>query len=131
MKNKTVISFCINILVGVLFSFPVFSTQSNNNILYPDKSEFNIQDVKDSQQITNVPGSSSKYYPESTKNSIYQYKFFGNSNSGNKEKTEFKQSNTRFKEFFKLNIFLSLIYLNPIFVNLSYLKDLRTTKMLC
>ena len=132
MKNKTFISFCINVLVGILFSYPVFSSQ-DYSCDFTINSEESCEFVNETGciNISYVNGSSTKYYPKSEFDISSQYKFPGNCSSGNKDKTKVEYSPPCFNENLTYKFFKSQFCLNPVFVNLAYLKDLRITKMLC
>lgn len=131
LKNRILISFFINLLVGILFSFPVFSAQSNASVSYQIQSEFFVEEEiilsNDFQIVGNTAIDYSKDLPVNiSRNKIIKRNLI----SGNKENT--KNSSPPNPVYFNILISSSTyINLNSTFVNLSFLKELRTTKMLC
>lgn len=133
MKNKTFISFCINLLIGLLFSFPVFSAQGNVNTVNIAKSECNIIENESgfkgsSENISNSDISFPKDRILKTSEKELSKK---NSIPGNKDNSITGSSPPGYREQLNIEQLHFSLYFNPNFVNLSYLKDLRTTKMLC
>ena len=133
MKNKTFISFCINLLVGILFSFPVFSAQGNIAYFNITKNECNvIESDFGFKNISESSGNSGRTFPversiKITKNDLSNKNY----TPGNKDNSQNGYSPPGFREQFIIELTQNISYSNPVFVNLTYLKDLRTTKMLC
>lgn len=133
MKNKTFISFCINLLVGILFSFPVFSAQGNIAYFNITKNECNvIESDFGFKNISESTGNSGKTFPEDRSYRITKYDLnCKNHTPGNKDNSQKGYSPPGFREQFIIELTQFNSYTNPVHVNLTYLKDLRTTKMLC
>lgn len=133
MKNKTFISFCINLLVGILFSFPVFSAQGNIAYFNITKNECNvIESDFGFKNISESTGNSGKTFPDDGSFKITKYNLSNkNHTPGNKDNSQKIFSMPGFREQFIIELAQINSYQNPFFVNLTYLKDLRTTKMLC
>ncbi len=72
-----------------------------------------------------------KFYPHNKLNTNSQFKLSGNLSSGNKDKTEIEFSPPVFTENLTFKFIREHFGLNPVFVDIAYLKELRTTKMLC
>ena len=133
MKNKTFISFCVNLLIGLLFSFPVFSAQSSVVTVNIVKSECSIIENEDgfkgsTGSISNSDVSFPKDRVLKTSNPGLNKK---NYVPGNKDNSKTNLSPPGFREQYIVEQTTGCFYSNPDFVNLTYLKDLRTTKMLC
>ena len=133
LKNKTFISFCINLLIGILFSFPVFSAQGNIVYFNITKNECNvIENDFGFKNISESTGNSGITFPEDRSNNISKDNLSNkNHTPGNKDNSQKGYSPPGFREQFTIDLTQNTIYTNPFFVNLTYLKDLRTTKMLC
>jgi len=131
MKNKAIISFCINILVGILFTFPLFSAHnisisvSSKKELTISGNEFCINSISDSRDR------SKKEFPESKTTLM---------NSSVKKNYAIKKSIIPFhsppitKYFYHIYSDLTFSYrknLHPNFTDISYLTELKITKMLC
>ena len=133
LKNKTFISFCINLLIGLLFSFPVFSAQSNVVSVNISKSECSVIENEcgfkgSSENISNSDIS----FPKDKEIKTSQAKLTKkNYIPGNKDNSKSNSSPPGFREQFNIELLNNCLYSNPDHVNLTYLKDLRTTKMLC
>lgn len=133
MKNNNFISFVINILIGILFCFPVFNI---NNYVYHSADEIDNAAVAANQtsyaDITVLLGTSPQFFPGDKFYKVHDNKIYQNDllsgdvkNSGN---ITFGNSAKTF------NITISTSYIkfrNHPFTDLSYLKELRNTKMLC
>ena len=133
MKNNNFISFVINILIGIIFCFPVFNI---NNYEYNSADEINNAAVAANQtsyaDISVIVGTSTQFFSGDKfykvhENKIYQNdllsgdeKNSGNIAFGNSANIHNNTLSTSFTKFRN----------NP-FTNLSYLKELRNTKMLC
>ena len=133
LKNKTFISFCINLLVGILFSFPVFSAQGNIVYFNITKNECNvIESDFGFKNISESTGNSGITFPVERSLKIskndHSNKNYTPCNNDNSQKG---YSPPGFREQFIIELTQNISYPNPVFVNLTYLKDLRTTKMLC
>ena len=111
MKNKTSISFLINILVGILFSFPVFSAQGNAEH-YINSHEYYF--------INN-------HLSDALLSKLFKKNLTTCEKDDNSNDLSQRLLKDQFREYFLSDIFFK----NPDFVNLSYLKELKTTKMLC
>ena len=109
MKNKTSISFLINILVGILFSFPVFSAQGNAEH-YINSHEYYFISASQTESLNIFKKNLTTCEKDDNSNDLSQ-----------------RLLKDQFREYFLSDIFFK----NPDFVNLSYLKELKTTKMLC
>ena len=133
LKNKTFISFCINLLVGILFSFPVFSAQGNIAYFNITKNECNvIESDFGFKNISESTGNSGITFPEDRSNNISKDNLSNkNHTPGNKDNSQKGYSPPGFREQFIIELTQFNSYTNPVHVNLTYLKDLRTTKMLC
>ncbi len=133
LKNKTFISFCINLLIGLLFSFPVFSAQSNVSYINITKSECSIIEneygFKGSSE--NISNSDISFPKDRVLKSSETKLSKKNYTPGNKDNSKTSSSPPGFREQFNIEQTNSCLYSNPDFVNLTFLKDLRTTKMLC
>ena len=133
LKNKTFISFCINLLVGILFSFPVFSAQGNFAYFNITKNECSvIESDFGFKNISESTGNSGKTFPVERSFKITKNDHINkNYTPGNKDNSQKGYSPPGFREQFIIELTQNNSYQNPVFVNLTYLKDLRTTKMLC
>ena len=133
MKNKTSISFLINILVGILFSFPVFSAQGNAEhyinsheyyfISASQTESLNISDCK----IKPVYHFSNNQLSDALLSILFKKNLTTCEKDDNSNDLSQRLLKDQFREYFLSDIFFK----NPDFVNLSYLKELKTTKMLC
>lgn len=135
LKNKTLISFCINLLIGILFSFPVFSGQTGVQSVIYTEQEYQILHGELTTFSTNSDNSNatSKLYSEDTQikihNPIVNKK--NNLSGSNNDKSDFYITDPCYCNLYSYNSKLCCNNLYPTFVNISYLKDLRNTKMLC
>ncbi len=133
LKNKTFISFIINILIGILFSFPVFSAQGTAQNCINSNEEYYFS-VNQSETFS---VSDCILYPEKQPckynlSDAFPSKLFKtNLSAGNKNDHLSDHSLQLFKDFNRRYFLSDFIFKNPCYVNLSYLKDLKTTKMLC
>lgn len=133
LKNRIFISFTVNLLIGILFSFPVFSSQLNvqSNVISKytsniTESETCVAEISDNNFNTSVifPGNKATIFSKT----VFIKK---NSSPGNKDNTKISSSPFGFREHNALEVLSKSNNLNFTFVNLSYLKDLKTTRMLC
>ncbi|MEO8664164.1 MAG: hypothetical protein ABI462_01605 [Ignavibacteria bacterium] len=129
MKNRTFISFCINLLIGILFSFPVFSYQNNVNT-----------SLSDCEILSTGHSYENSVINDGSENLIPQSKIVKHSHTRIIKRNYFAGDKDNTKENFCSPCFIELVFENntsvaqkhyPFFVNLSYLKELRTTRMLC
>ncbi|MCB0728453.1 MAG: hypothetical protein KDD00_13390 [Ignavibacteriae bacterium] len=133
MKNKTFISFLINILIGILFSFPVFSAQGSIENYINSNEEYYVT-VNQSESFsvsesTFLPSRQFNFYHLSDSHSSKYLKT--NLTAGNKDNHLSDFSLQLYKDLNRKYFLSDFILKNPCYVNLSYLKDLKTTKMLC
>jgi len=127
MKNKALISFCINILVALLFCFPVFSAEVLSKISAKEVNvscnELCINKIADSKDKLK------KDFPKSfkpLKGSVKYYNPFNNSFPAH--------ASLPVRHFYHLYSDLTFPFkkfLFPDFADLSYLRELKVTKMLC
>ena len=129
MKNKALISFCINILVGLLFCFPVFSAEVISKIRYSEVNvscnELYINNIADSKDKLKKKFPKS-FNPQKRESVKENFKSFNSSFQNHSSPT--------FNHFYHIYSDLTLPfkkYLNPYFIDLSYLTELEVTKMLC
>lgn len=129
MKNKALISFCINILVGLLFSFPVFSAQNISNIKLANEISISCNELC----INHVAGSNHKLkkeYPKflnlSETESVKKISHYKNSYPAHSS----PQVEYYFNQYYDLTSSFNA-YINSTYVDLSYLTELEVTKMLC
>ncbi|MEO8209960.1 MAG: hypothetical protein ABI840_05335 [bacterium] len=133
MKNKIVISFLINLLVGIIFSFPIFSVQ----LFAQGDCISNIEcmvsnDEAGSNILSDFVDNAVKHFPKHKLNNHPPPKLFKKSSSpGNIDNTKINSSPPGFKEYASPEILSNKQNFTFTFVNLSYLKDLKITKMLC
>ena len=129
LKNKNIIHLCINSLIGLLFIFPVFSAQ---NI---DLNERDSELSCNSQSITcisNINDNSEKFLPVNKSPEYFHLISFSKKfKYTSKYKFSLNHSPPDFKEFIGTETSSNNFYLESTYVNLSYLKDLKITKMLC
>ena len=135
MKNRILISFCINILIGILFSFPVFPVHSSYSDLSNSGSgsEFRISgDEPEIKSISVLTGNTFNFYPEDNFVKIHRVKDVKKPfTTGNKGKSGTSTLQHHLKYYFFNDLSSNLKDRVHSFVNLAYLKDLKTTKMLC
>ena len=133
LKNKTFISFCINLLIGILFSFPVFSAQSNVNLINLSKCECSIIDNESClNSISDNISNPAIAFPEQTIKKVSGSELSKkNYIPGNKHNSQLNFSPPGTKEQLIPDLTQNCSNLHTTFVNLTYLKELRTTKMLC
>ncbi len=135
MKNRIFISFLINILIGILFSFPVFSM--NLNVQANSISKFEKRICENDIIVKNVSDNIYSYntsiiFPKVSENNFIKTKRVKKGSSpGNRDKTKINSALPEFRKSLSTGILPCISNLNPTFVNLSYLKYLRITKMLC
>lgn len=134
LKNQTLISFCINLLIGILFSFPVFSEQTGvHSVIYTEQDyQILYDELTSCSTDSDIYEITSKLCNEDTQIKI--------SNPLVNKKNNFSGSNTDKSDLYTTGPCYCNFYSNtkticnnlyPTFVNISYLKDLRNTKMLC
>ncbi|MDQ3019587.1 MAG: hypothetical protein M3R36_03310 [Bacteroidota bacterium] len=133
MKNKTLISFLINLLVGIIFSFPVFSVQLFAHGDFTSNIEIVVcNDERTLEIVSDFGHVAAKLFPKEKLNSFPNPKLFKKNNSpGNTDNTRIISFPPGFREFTSSEISTTIQNLTYTFVNLSYLKDLKITKMLC
>jgi len=130
LKNKALISFSVNLLIGIIFSFPVLTASSGVSAYLASPEAFesavNVIDVDQNVPVfvkllnSEEPAKLNTCKTE-TRNRI----------SGNKNNSKYV-SEGLVRSRFEYPLFISdFITKHLSFVNLSYLKELRTTKMLC
>lgn len=136
LRNKAFISTIVNLLIGILFSFPIFSEQAN--------AEVNLNLKKDNICVSISPDHSSNLvkgdgFFSSSNFCIPSKKIITSSdnpaqknyNPGNKDNSKVSFCGSIRKE----SGFTELVSENNCpgftFVNLSQLKNLRVTKMRC
>lgn len=129
LRNKPYISFCVHLLIGILFSFPVFSTQGSVDHDPSASTQYTIADDCQAGYISyaeDQTGSAIQFSKSSPKKS-FDHQYF----PGDKHNTSIDLNYQWHNELSSRIIAADLKYHNSGFVNISYLKDLRTTKMLC
>lgn len=133
MKNKSFISFFVNLLIGILFSIPCFSVQSifENQSYILLEYQFQIKEFE-LNSISNSKEQDVKFY---LKYKLYKFlhvnfdkKVYDGSNN---EETRIFLSSKGFKGKLNSDNYFQLNKEKLTYVNLSYLKELRTIKMLC
>jgi len=133
LKNNNFISFVINILIGIIFCFPVFNI---NNYVFHSAEEINNAVIASNQtsyaDITVLLGTSPQFFSGDKFYKVHENKIYQNDLLSGDEKNS---GNTAFGNSANIqNNTLSTSYTkfqkNP-FTDLSYLKELRNTKMLC
>ncbi|MEO8446109.1 MAG: hypothetical protein ABI528_01370 [bacterium] len=135
MKNKTLISFCINLLIGILFSFPVFSQQTGvHSVIYTEQDyQILYNELTSCSTDSDIYKATSLLCIEDTQikiqNPIVNKK--NNFSGSNNDKSDFYIAGQSYCNIYSHNSKLCCNNLYPTFVNISYLKDLRNTKMLC
>ena len=133
MKNKNFISFLVNILIGIIFSFPVFSS----NISLEDYVNSNQGYVVSDNNSGNLSVSDFNFYTAKHFNihhlsdALPAKLFKSNLTTGNKVNHFSDFTPIHLKNQFREYLLSDIYFTNSHFVNLSYLKELKTTKMLC
>jgi len=128
LKNKSFISLCVNILIGILFSFPSFSASNTKAADYSQKCFENSVICNGRKCISN---NTQIFFPKIDAPKIILKKFTLSKNLSVKN---YKLLNFFGKYIFDITDIEVLNFktnLNLTFVNISYLKFLRTIKMLC
>lgn len=131
MKNKTIISFCINVLVGMLFTFPVFSADNLLNTV-SSKKEFTISGNK--LCINNISDSRNKSKKEFPENKTDLKNSSPKNNHAISSSIYLFHSSPIVQYFYHIFSDLTLPFkknLHPDFTDISYLTELKITKMLC
>lgn len=130
MKNKKLISFCIHLLIGIIFSFPVITAESN--AMFDCSSDLMIIEQGDNVSCDLFLGDVLLQYHSKAEYCISEKKFFSNNHTdGNSGSSTPDYLTAQFCNFYHCNSIQLVRNLNHTFVDLSYLKDLKTTKMLC
>lgn len=133
MKNKTYISFLINILVGILFSFPVFSAQGSiENCINSNNKEYYSVNQSDTFSESDYYFYSANHLSNYNLSDALPSKLFKTKLTAGKKEKHLSDFSPLFLKDHDRHYYLSNIVFNySLYVNLSYLKELKTTKMLC
>ncbi|MEO6695856.1 MAG: hypothetical protein ABIY50_13210 [Ignavibacteria bacterium] len=129
MKNKAITSFCINLLVGLLFCFPVFSAQHNSTINFASEVSISCNEL----WINHVADSNHKLKKEFPKS----YNLVKSKSAPKKafDKKSFTAQHSPHVKYY-INHYSDLAslfkkHLNSFYVNQSLLTELEVTKMRC
>lgn len=133
MKNNNFISFVINILIGIIFCFPVFNI---NNYEYNSADEINhaaiVSNHTSYADITVLLGTSPQFFSGDKFYKVHDNKIYQNDLLRGDEKNSGLLSFgslSNYQNHFQISSFTK--FRNNPFTDLSYLKELRNTKMLC
>jgi len=133
LKNKILISFVVNVLIGILFCFPVFNINKYNSQAGDDINNTVISSNQTSfADISVIVGTSPQFFSGDNFYRIIESKIYQNDfDKGNNFNSGLFSSDIQSIIQDQFHIFSStLIRKNPL-TDVSYLKELRNTKMLC
>lgn len=133
MKNKTVISFLVNLLIGIIFSFPVFSSHISLEDYINSNQEYAVSDNNSGTvSVSDFNFYTAKHFNIHHLSDALPAKLFKTHLTTGNKVNHFSDFTPVLLRNQHREYFLSDIYFtNSHFVNLSYLKELKTTKMLC
>ena len=132
MKNNNFISFVINILIGIIFCFPVFNI---NNYVYHSPEEIYNAAIASNQtsyaDITVIIGTSPQFFSGDKFYKVYENKIYQNDLLSGDENNSFLITSCLANDQNHSHLSSIANFQNNPFTDLSYLKELRNTKMLC
>ena len=133
MKNKTFISFLVNLLIGIIFSFPVFSSQNSLEDFINSNQDYDVcESVSGTSSFTDFNFYTAIHFKNHHLTDALPAKLFkSNLTTGNKVNHFSDSTPSLIKNQHRVYSLTDIQYANSCFVNLSYLKELKTTKMLC
>ena len=133
MKNKTFISFLVNLLIGIIFSFPVFSSQNSLEDFINSNQDYVVcESVSETISFTDFYFYTAIHFNNHHLTDALPAKLFkSNLTTGNKVNHFSDSTPSLIKNQHRVSSLTDIQYANSCFVNLSYLKELKTTKMLC
>ena len=132
MKNNSLISFRINVLVGLLFCFPVFSAEASIVISISKKESFlSCNEISNNDNA----GSRNKFKIDlPIWKKLIREQTASENISFNKNLSYHSRDDSSLYCYYELFSDLTFHFkkiLKPVFVNISFLKELKTIKMLC
>lgn len=131
LKSKVQISFWVNLLVGLIFSFPVLAASAGNSgyLLSNDKSAAAITIMESCQDgLVFVKGLNAEEPLKLASSKTEKKSSVTGSNNGKSKYISVKHDNRKSEN---LILFPEHASSNSTFVDLSFLKELRTIRMLC
>ena len=129
MINKFIISICINVLVGILFAFPVFSAHNISNFANSKKEQISLRsqiciDNFSRKGIKTGKNHFKKDYIKLFSAKKYQAGKVTVENFSPAIINYFHQFYSDLTITFKKNLF-------PLYINIAFLTELKIIKMLC
>ncbi len=128
LKNKFFISLCLNILIGILFSFPSFSASNTEAADFSQKCFDNSVICNGRKCISN---NTQIFFPKIDAPKIILKAFTLSKNLSVKNHKLLNFFGKYIFDITNLEVLNSKKNLSLTFVNISYLKFLKTIKMLC
>lgn len=133
LKNNIFTSVIVNVLIGILFSFPVYSEQVNmEKYAYSNTESYNSEIQPESfTESYNFLYSSRCFNSHLLIDALPSKLYKTNLTTGNKKNLLNGYTLHFLEKPFRNFILSDLNQINSEHSNLSYLKELKTTKMLC